>query len=117
MKKVIRGILAGNPGFILASLIYILAHILDYRFTVCGIRSTAFVEGNPIIQGYIDYFGIENGLMGYKLLICIALLFGMKAIDLARREKKTRFRPEPVLYVGAILTMFGGSLWLLPMVS
>jgi hypothetical protein len=115
LKRTIRRILADNLGFILASLTYILAHILDYHFTVRGLRTTVFTEGNPIIQGYIDHFGIESGLVGYKLLICIALIFGMKAIDLARKEKKTRFRVEPILYVGAILTIFGGSLWFLPM--
>ena len=114
MKKVIRRIFVDNLGFTLASLIYIAAHILDYLFTLRGLRTTSFAEGNPIIQAYMDHFGVESGLLSYKALICIALIVGMKAVDLVDKERKKRFRVEFILYGGAILTAFGGALWSLP---
>lgn len=101
-----------NLEFVIASLTYILAHMIDYLFTVPGIKSAATVEGNPVIQGYIDIFGVENGIMFSKLLICVGVIFGTKAISLAYKNRKTRIRAEPILYGGAILTALGGSLWL-----
>jgi hypothetical protein len=109
---VIRRVFWDNPNFILASLAYVAAHMIDYLFTVPGIRHTVFREGNPIIQVYIDLFGLEIGLLSYKLLVCAAVIIGMKAVDLACEGKKARIRPEHILYGGAILTTLGGALWL-----
>ena len=113
LKKIIRRVFVGNLGFTLASLTYITAHIFDYLLTIRGLKTTAIAEGNPIIRGYMDFFGMEAGLLGYKLFICIGLIIGLKAIDLARRERKTRIRAESILYGGAVLTTSGGALWLL----
>ena len=98
--------------FILASLTYIAAHVIDYFFTVWGIKRSLTVEGNPIIQGYIDIFGVENGLALSKTFICAGVLFGAAAISLAYKKRQTKFKVEPVLYGGAILTALGGISWL-----
>lgn len=113
MRKIIKHIFADNLNFILASLTYLVAHVIDYFFTVSGIRYTATGEGNPIIQGYIDHFGLVRGLLGYKALICIAIIAGLKAVDLAQKENKLKVKAEHILYGGAILTTSGGALWLL----
>ncbi len=114
LKRLLRHVFVNNLGFSLASLAYITAHILDYFFTLHGLENTAFTEGNPIIQGYMDHFGVENGLLSYKLLICVALIVGMKAVDIIGKQRKRRFRVELILYGGAILTTLGGALWFLP---
>ena len=101
-----------NLEFIVASLTYILAHVIDYLFTVPGIKAAVTVEGNPVIQGYIDIFGVENGVMFSKLFICAGVIFGAKAISLAYKNRKTKIKAEPILYGGAVLTALGGSLWL-----
>ena len=113
LRKTLRRVFVDNLGFALASLMYIAAHILDYFFTVQGLETTTFTEGNPIIQVYMDQFGVKAGLISYKLLICIALIVGMKAVDLICKQRKRRFRAEIILYGGAILTTFGGALWFL----
>ena len=104
--------ISDNLEFIVASLTYIAAHVVDYLLTVSGITGTAFEEGNPIIQGYMIHFGMENGLLLSKSLICVSVILGMKAIGLAYRRKKTKLRAERILYGGAILTTLGGVLWL-----
>ncbi len=111
LKKTLRRMFVDNLGFALASLIYIAANILDYFFTIQGLETTTLTEGNPIIQVYMDQFGVKTGLIGYKLLICIAIIVGMKAVDLIYKQRRRRFRVEIILYGGAILTTFGGALW------
>ena len=114
MKKIIKRILFNSPDFTMASLTYIAANITDYLFTVPGIKRTAYGEGNPIIQAYMRYFGVETGLLCYKLLLCTAVIVGMKALDLIYKEGrlKVRVRAEHILYGGAILTTSGGALWM-----
>jgi len=115
LKELIKRTFADNLSFMLATLVYLAANTVDYFLTVSGIRNTLCREGNPIIQGYMDYFGVEKGLLSYKLLICAGLIIGMKALDIARKEGKlrVRIRAEHILYGGAILTASGGVLWLL----
>ena len=97
----------------MASLAYIIANVTDYLFTVSGVEKEPFREGNPIVQGYIYFFGASRGILICKLLACIGVICAMRVINLAYREKRTRLRAEYVLYGGAILTTLGGSLWLL----
>jgi hypothetical protein len=91
--------------------------MIDYSLTASGIRETGYSEGNPIIQWYIDRLGIEGGLLGYKLIVCVAIIAGMKAVDLTLKKEKgksrIRLKVEHILYGGAILTTSGGALWLL----
>jgi hypothetical protein len=89
-----------------------MAHVVDYLLTVSGITNTVFEDGNPIIQGYMNHFGIGSGLLVYKLLICGSVILGMRSVDLACKNRKIKSRAKHILYGGAILTTFGGSLWL-----
>ncbi len=110
----IKRIFSNNSDFIKASLAYIVAHVIDYLLTVRSILGTMLKDGNPMIRQYMDLFGTQNGLLAYKLIVCASVILGMKAVDLSYKEGKTRFRGEYVLYGGAIVTVLGGCLWLLP---
>ncbi len=96
----------------LASLAYILANIADYLFTVYGIANNASQEANPVVQGYIDIFGVGSGLAICKSLICAIIIFSVIVTRLAYRRKGSEIRVEFVLYAGSIMTLFGGALWL-----
>ena len=110
----IKHIFSNNSGFIKASLAYIVAHVIDYLLTVQATIDTTLKDGNPMIRQYMDLFGAQDGLLAYKLLICGSVILGMKAVDMSYRKGKTRFRGEYVLCGGAIVTVLGGCLWLLP---
>ncbi|MFC1714185.1 DUF5658 family protein [Candidatus Poribacteria bacterium] len=97
---------------IVAGLIYILANAFDYYLTVYGIMNTTYREANPIVRGYMDIFGLTEGLMIYKVLMVGLIILAVITVDLFYRKKNIRFRPEYILYVGALMTTLGGSLWL-----
>jgi len=110
----IKRIFPSNSDFIKASLAYIIAHAIDHLLTVRSTMGTMLKDGNPMICQYMDLFGTQNGLLTYKLIICGSVILGMKAVDMSYRKGKTRFRGEYILYGGAIATVLGGCLWLLP---
>ena len=110
----IKRIFSSNTDFVKASLAYIIANVIDYLLTVRSILGPMLKDGNPIIRQYMDLFGTQNGLLVYKLIICGSIILGMKAVDLSYRKGKTRFSGKYVLYGGAIATVLGGCLWLLP---
>ncbi len=110
----IKRIFSNNSDFIKASLAYIVAHVIDHLLTVRSILGTMLKDGNPMIRQYMDLFGTQGGLLACKLLICGSVILGMKAIDMSYKKGRTRFRGEYVLYGGAIVTILGGCLWLLP---
>ncbi len=110
----IKHTFSNNSDFIKASLAYVIAHVIDCLLTVRATIGTMLKDGNPMIRQYMDLFGAQDGLLAYKLLICGSVILGMKAVDMSYRKGKTRFRGEYVLCGGAIVTVLGGCLWLLP---
>ena len=111
-REKIKRISLDNLSFIVSSLTYIAANVIDYLFTIQGIDGNPFREANPILRGYIEFFGAVSGILICKLLICIGVISAMRVVHIAHREKRTRLRAEYILYGGAILTTLGGSLWL-----
>ena len=99
-------------SFIIARLVYIVANVVDYLFTISGVAENPLREGNPIIQGYITHFGAVYGILLCKALACIGVLFAMKVIHIGYKENRTRVRAEYILYGGAILMTLGGCMWL-----
>ena len=97
---------------VLGSLAYILAHMMDSFFTAYGIANNLSQEANPIVQRYMDAFGVGKGLAVCKSLTCIIIIYGAVAIHLACRKKGRKLRVGFVLYAGAFVTFLGGSLWL-----
>jgi hypothetical protein len=99
--------------FILATLVYFLAHVFDYILTLNGLTKTNGEEANPFAQRYMEFFGLHIGLLIFKMqMFCIVVLaaFGLEHIC---RKKKSRIKSEYILTIGAILTFLGGSLWFL----
>ncbi len=94
-----------------AGLIYIAANAIDYHFTMYGLMNTPYREANPIVRGYMDLFGLQEGLMLYKVLMVGMIILAVITLDLVYRKKNARFRPAYLLYAGALLTTMGGSLW------
>ncbi|MFC1718675.1 DUF5658 family protein [Candidatus Poribacteria bacterium] len=95
-----------------ASLAYIVAHVFDYLFTVHGIAVNAAQEANPVVQGYMDCFGVGKGLVICKSLMSIIIIFGVIVTHLAYTKRGNKIRVEYILYAGALLTFLGGALWL-----
>ena len=112
MVSKIRSAFSDNRGFLAASSAYIAAHVIDYTLTSSGVAGNALNEGNPVIRGYMGYFGVKYGLLICKALICSGVILGMKALDLRAKKRKTGFKPHYILYGGAVLTLLGGMLWL-----
>jgi hypothetical protein len=98
---------------ITAILVYITAHIVDYFLTVYGIVTKTSQEANPVVQGYIDHFGVEKGLMICKSLMSIVIILGVIFAHLAYGGKQDKVKVEYILYVGSLFTFLGGVLWLI----
>ena len=97
---------------VLASLVYVLANLADYLFTLHGIANNVSQEANPVVQGYMDVFGVGRGLAICKLLMGAIIILGVIATRLAYRKRGSEIRVELLLYVGSFMTLLGGSLWL-----
>ena len=95
-----------------ASLVYIAAHVFDYFLTVYGIGANASQEANSVVQGYMDYFGVEKGLMICKSLMSTIIIFGVVLAHLAYNGKGHKIKVEYILYAGSLFTFLGGALWL-----
>jgi hypothetical protein len=99
--------------FILAILLYFLAHVFDYILTLNGLTKTHGEEANPFARKYMDFFGLHLGLLIFKLqMFCIVILAAF-GIEYIYRNKKPRIKSEYILTIGAILTFLGGGLWFL----
>ena len=97
---------------IAASLAYVAAHVIDCILTAHGIAVNASVEANPVVQGYMDYFGVGKGLVICKSLMGTIIISGIIVSHLAYEKRGKRIRVEYILYAGALFTLLGGSLWL-----
>jgi hypothetical protein len=108
----IKRLFLGNLSFITATLMYIVANVIDYLFTIQGVGNNPLREANPIVRLYIDLFGAIHGVLICKLLICAGVIVAMRVVHIAHRERRTKLRADYILFAGAILTTLGGSLWL-----
>jgi hypothetical protein len=98
---------------ILACSVFFLANILDYGVTVYGIINRKSQEGNPIIQKYIDYFGLEKGVLFHKLIIFNIIMFCVILLGfLYEREESKKLIPEYILYWGSLTTFIAVAIWL-----
>ncbi|MEK7399381.1 MAG: DUF5658 family protein [Candidatus Poribacteria bacterium] len=99
--------------FILATLLYFLAHVFDYILTLNGLTKTNGEEANLFAQRYMEFFGLHIGLLIFKMqMFCIVVLAAL-GLEHIYRKKKSRIKSEYILTIGAILTFLGGSLWFL----
>jgi len=99
---------------ILACLIYLIVNAYDYFMTVSGILAHKAQEGNPIIQIFIDHFGLHNGVLIYKIIICSFITLGVLFFSFVYEyEEQKRLLPEYILYGGSIVTLFAVAMWIM----
>lgn len=103
---------------IVACIIYTMANVFDYFMTVYGIIIRGKEqEANPIIKSYMSYFGLQNGILIYKLLMCILIIIAVIVLDFIYNKKSKK--PKPLylslylLYIGSILAILAGFSWLI----
>lgn len=97
----------------LACFIYIVSNAYDYYITVFGIINRKAQEGNVVIQQYIDFFGLNKGVLFYKSLMCSLIIFSVIIYSLMYEyEEKKRIIPECILYSGSFITLLAVTMWL-----
>jgi CheY-like chemotaxis protein len=102
------------PRIILACLIYLIVNAYDYYMTISGILARKAREGNPIVQTYIDYFGLHNGVLIYKIIICSLITLSVLIFSfIYEYEESKRLLPEYILYGGSIVTLFAVAMWII----
>jgi hypothetical protein len=107
-----KGIRCRWMHIIIAILVYIAAHIVDGLFTVRGVAIDATMEANPVLQIYMDCFGVGKGLLICKSLMGAVVIPGMIVAHMAYEKRRSKFRVEYILYAGSFLTFLGGALWI-----
>ncbi len=89
----------------LALLAYAAASVSDYLLTLTGILASEVRELNPFLNAYIDHLGVTYGLLVPKLLLGgTVVLASSLYLHAMHRARRTRVRPEYILYSGALLT-------------
>ncbi len=111
MISKLKKTLSDNLEFIVASAAYVAVNAVDYFLTVQGVAHEPH-EGNIVIQQYMKCFGVNDGLLIYKLIVCGNLLVGLKAIDSAYKNNQTNVKVKYLLYGASALTAIAGYAWL-----
>jgi len=93
------------------TLTYIASHIVDTHLTLRGLSNRG--EGNPFMLAWMEWLGVTQGIIVFKLLLISLILFG---VVLTRTKSKRESRSMDlswVLYGGALLTFLCSTLWLI----
>ncbi|MDD5146849.1 MAG: hypothetical protein PHN39_03895 [Candidatus Pacebacteria bacterium] len=100
----------------MAAILYITTSAIDYRYTIDGIKHGLSPEGNPVAQLYIELFGLEKGLLIYKIVLVTLVIAGAKIIDIVYARKANHpglvAIPYWILCIGASLTLLAVGLWI-----
>ena len=98
----------------LACFIYIVSNVYDYYMTVFGIINRKAQEGNVIIQQSINFFGLHNGVLFYKIIMCSFIILAIIILSfIYEHEEKKRIIPECILYSGSFITLIAVTMWLI----
>lgn len=93
-------------------ILYIIATTWDAIMTILGLHYTDVPEVGFVAGPAVEFLGPIWGVLAAKSIAAVILL-ATYMVDRAYR-RKGRTSPVPiVLAIGAILTIIGGSLWLL----
>ncbi|HGJ65292.1 TPA: hypothetical protein ENS27_07890 [bacterium] len=101
------------PRIAVACSVYAIANVLDYLMTINGIMSNISREGNPLVQKYIDRFGLLTGVFLHKLIMFIIITTGVIILSYRySHDHKNIVIPESILYWGSAITLIAVALWL-----
>lgn len=100
----------------LAVVLYVVANMLDYSYTVRGIASGISTEGNPVAQKFIEQFGLEKGLLLFKTIFLVFIISCTITLEIKYCQKKKIPSPSTlsccILCSGAILKLGAVGMWL-----
>lgn len=100
------------PRIAVACSVYFLVNVFDYIMTINGILSQKSEEGNPIIQKYIDYYGLLKGVLFHKFIMCGMVILGVIIFSLRiKYDEKNNLISENILYWGSVLTLIAVAMW------
>lgn len=94
--------------FLLASVAYTIANVIDYVLTISYLKGLNS-EANPIARGYMKLFGPVLGLAIYKGALVTLIILGLAIVHSVRKDKWGTH----ILLTGAAVTTACGLLWLL----
>lgn len=98
---------------VVAFLTYAAASASDCLVTLTGLLDRQVRELNPVLNGYIEHFGVAYGLVLPKALIgATVILASTLYIHSMHRAHRTRVRAEYILYGGALFTALAPLHWL-----
>ncbi len=95
-----------------ALLTYAAASVADYLLTLAGLLGREVRELNPLLRAYIDHLGAPWGLFVPKVILGLAVV-GAASLYLhaMHRQRRTRIRPQHLLYPGALFTALAPAHW------
>lgn len=111
MRTLIRGIYR-RLTFRMAMILYIVATVWDCIMTILGLHYTDVPEVGFVAGPAVEFFGPVWGVIVAKSVAAVILLASY-LVDHAYRHRGRTSHVPIVLAIGAILTIIGGSLWLL----
>ncbi len=100
----------------LAVILYMVANVIDYCYTINGVSAGISSEGNPVAQDFIKLFGLKKGLQLFKILLVISVIIGASLFEIGYCQKKKRIAPTTIscwiLGIGAVLTLLAVGMWI-----
>ena len=112
MLKGIGKVIVRRLTIRIAMILYMIATVWDAIMTIFGLHYTDVPEVGFVAGPAVKFFGPVWGVIIAKSIAAVILLASY-LVDHAYRHRG-RTSPVPiVLSIGAILTIIGGSLWLL----
>ena len=98
--------------FWLALFTYAAASVADYLLTVSGLMTREIRELNPLLRAYIAHWGEAWGLLIPKVILgCLVVAAASLYLHAMHRTRRTRIRPQHLLYPGALFTALAPAHW------
>lgn len=92
---------------------YAAASAADYLVTLSGLLDRQIRELNPFLNLYIEHLGPVWGLLVPKVLLGgTVVLSSSLYLHAMYRSRRTRLRPEVILYAGAVFTALAPLHWI-----
>jgi len=99
-----------------AIVLYVIVNMLDYTYTMHGIKSGLSTEGNPLAQKFIDLFGLEKGLLIFKINFLALIISSAVMLEIKYCQQKRVVAPSTLscrlLFFGVAVKMTAVGMWL-----